>query len=193
LSYNDTFETFPVLDTPRLLLRKMREEDAPALAAYACDPELLRYLDGFPQTLEDCRIMIGIWNNEAYASKQFIRWGIELKKEGRLIGGIYMFAPEGDDVSGRRVDIGYEISREYWGRGYASEAIGAVARHGFTNMGMKRVQAQVPKDNAGSIRACEKAGFRNEGILRNYCHYRHGGSTLVSVAMMTCIPEDMGL
>ena len=188
--YQDAFATFPVLETERLLLRQLEMTDADDLYEYAKDHDAFCYTDGFPRKYDEVQQMIGIWRNEAYQSQRFIRWGIELKAEGKLIGGIYLFDPHGNDASGRRMDMGYDISRVYWNRGYASEAIRAVCEYGFSVMGLVRIQALVLPENMGSVRACEKAGMVREGMLRNYCHYEHNGNNLRTMAVMACVPGD---
>jgi len=95
------------------------------------------------------KTMVGVWRNEAYESKRFIRWAIELKAEKNAIGGIYMFGPHGDDNSGRKADIGYEISPKYHNRSFASEAIQAVGPYAVQNMGIVRVQVQIIPENIG--------------------------------------------
>ena len=191
--YDDAFETFPAMETERLVLRRLDTSDADDIFEYARDQEAFVYTDGFPGGYEEIRQAIGVWNHEAYQSKQYIRWGIELKAEKKIIGGIYLFLPCGDDTAGRRMDLGYEISGKYWSRGYATEAIKAVIHYGFKNMGLIRIQALIVPENKASIRACEKSGFKYEGTLRNYCHYRHHEPCLKTMVMMACIPEDVDL
>lgn len=186
--YQDAFSSFPVLETERLILRKLSEDDADAMHEYLQDLVLLRFTD-YPSHFEILDA-IKIWNNEAYNSQGMIRWCIALKESDSCIGNIYLFDPQGDDVSGRRMDIGYEISSKYRNQGYAAEAIKRVTLFGFEQMGLKRVQAQVMPENIASIKACKKSGFKNEGTLRNYCHYGFN-NILRTMVMMACIPSDL--
>lgn len=73
-----------------------------------------------------------------------------------------------------RSEIGYEIHLPYQGNGYIREAIKAVLRFGFSEMGLNRVEALVAPDNLRSIQILEKNGFIQEGILRE--HYKSGTS-----------------
>lgn len=189
--YEDAFLTFPILETDRLKLRQMEMTDLEDMYAYAKHREDFQYTDGFPHDKDEIGFMIGAWRGEAYASKTFIRWGIELKSEHRLIGGVYLYSPSGNDESGRRMDIGYDISRHYCNQGYASEAIRAVTEYGLSHMGLVRVQAQIIPEHIGSIRACEKAGFKREGLLRNFTHYVHNGNRMMDMVIMACIPQDI--
>jgi [ribosomal protein S5]-alanine N-acetyltransferase len=157
---------------------------------YLQDPVLLSFTD-YPIEFEILDV-IKMWNNEAYNPNGMIRWCIALKEDNRCIGNIYLFDPQGDDISGRRMDMGYEISTQYRNNGYATEAIKRVITFCFEQMGLKRVQAQIMPDNISSIKACEKSGFKNEGTLRNYCHYRFN-NIMRTMVMMACIPSDLGI
>ena len=189
--YDDAFESFPEIQTSRLKLRQLEIADVDDIYEYAKDQDAFTFTDGFPHEYDDVKFIIDVWRNETYNSRQFIRWAIELKTEEKVIGGVYFFAPYGSDVSGRRMDMGIDISRKYWNKGYASEAIQAISYYGLTAMGLKRVQAQVLPDNVGSLRAFEKAGFMNEGILRNFCPFQTNGNNIRSMAMLSRIPEDL--
>jgi len=183
--------SFPIIETERIILRQLVDSDIDDIYEYAKNREAFVYTDGFPHEYEEIKFVINMWCNEAYNSKQFIRWAIEHKIEKKVIGGIYLFAPCGNDDSGRRMDIGYEISAQYCNKGYATEAIKAITKFGLSEMGLVRVQAQIVTENIGSIRACEKAGFTNEGTLRNYCHYENNGNKMMTMVMMSCIPSDL--
>ncbi|MDP4087039.1 MAG: GNAT family protein [Bacillota bacterium] len=188
--YQDAFSTFPILETKNLILRKLNESDAETMQEYLQDPLILSFTD-YPSHFEVLDV-IKIWNNEAYNPNGMIRWCIALKANNRCIGNIYIFNPHGDEASGRRMDIGYEISPQYRNNGYATEAIKRVVLFGFEKMGLKRVQAQVIPENIASIKVCEKSGFIKEGTLRNYCHYQFS-SKLKTMVMMACIPSDLGI
>jgi ribosomal-protein-alanine N-acetyltransferase len=192
MAYNSAFDEFPVLETERLLMRRLELKDAAAMAEYAKDPSLLQHIDGFITSYEEAVRWIDIWNNEAYGAKAFIRWGIENKAENKLIGTIYLFAPVGDDKIGRKMDLGYEISKPYRNMGYAAEAIRRISRYGLEVMELKRIQAQIIPENSASIRACIKAGFVLEGIMRNFCPYVNIlEPRLKSMTMLSLIPEDI--
>ena len=191
--YNDVFQTFPVLETERLLLRQLTENDAQALLVYSKDPELLRFTDYPPNYSEIIPQAIKMWNTEAYHPDRMLNWCIALKDNNVCIGKIYLFEPKGDDTCGRRMDIGYEISTKYRNKGYVTEAMNKVVVFCFTHMGLKRIQAQIMPENLASIRICEKSSFKREGILRNYCEYVHNSTGLRDMVIMSCIPSDIGL
>lgn len=190
-TYQDAF-LIPDLETNRLILRKHKEEDAKYLEEYTDDPEIKKFYDGWIPHGQELSI-IKAWYADGFEEHGFFRWCIALKEDDRCIGGIYLFLPYGDDKAGRRMDIGYELSPTYRNKGYISEAIRRIAQYGFQSMGLKRIQSQIIPENIASIRACEKAGFIKEGILRNFCHYQVNGQCLRTMVMMSCIPSDIGL
>ena len=74
----------------------------------------------------------------------------------------------------RAAELGIVIGeKEYWGRGFGSDAIRTLVRFGFEEMNLHRIHLHVYEDNARAIRAYEKCGFQHEGRLRDGV-YRHG-------------------
>jgi ribosomal-protein-alanine N-acetyltransferase len=158
------FADLPELETERLLLRKMRFDDAEAMFAYASDPEVTRYVlwDTHP-SIEDRE---GFLRSamEGYERGDFGGWGVVLKDDGAFVGtcGIDVgYAPEH-----ARAELGYVLSREHWGKGLMPEAVRAVIRFGFGRMGLNRVEARCITENTASARVMGKAGMNYEGILR---------------------------
>jgi RimJ/RimL family protein N-acetyltransferase len=81
----------------------------------------------------------------------------------RIVGSIGLFHA---DWEVRSAEIGYGVRRDERGKGYASEALGAVARWALTEGGIQRAWLTANTDNVASVRVAEKAGFRREGTLR---------------------------
>jgi [ribosomal protein S5]-alanine N-acetyltransferase len=155
----------PTLETERLLLRKITAADEADIFAYASDPEVPKYMSWEPhQSLEDSR---------AYLSTVFGRyrqhtpgpWGIVHKRDAKLIGTCGYHDWQRND---RRAEIGYTLSRSYWGQGYTAEAARAMIEFGFREMGLNRIQAMCDVPNIGSARVMEKVRMRFEGLLREY-------------------------
>lgn len=82
---------------------------------------------------------------------------------GQIAGSIGLFHA---DWEVRSVEIGYGVRSGARGKGYASEALSAVARWALTEGGMQRVWLTVNTDNPASLRVAEKSGFHREGTLR---------------------------
>ena len=65
-------------------------------------------------------------------------------------------------------DIGYDLARDQWGQGSATEALTAAIRFGFAEMLLNRIEAQTIADNASSTRLLGRLGFAREGTRRRY-------------------------
>jgi [ribosomal protein S5]-alanine N-acetyltransferase len=147
-----------ILETERLLIRRLREPDVDALHAVLGDAETMRYYpapfdrDGCAAWIED--------SIERYARDGFGLYGLELRATGELIGdcGPAVRAIEGVD----EVEMGWHVRRDLWGRGLAPEAARACLAHAFGPLGLRRMTALVRPVNRPSARVAEKIGMTVE-------------------------------
>ncbi|MCM3537298.1 GNAT family N-acetyltransferase [Priestia endophytica] len=156
---------FPFIETNRLLLREIVKDDANDILKYLSDEEVMKYYGLAPfKTINEALNEI-LWYQSILNEQTGIRWGITLKGKDEVIGscGFLNRVPEH-----YRTEIGYELSRDYWGHGIASEALEAVIRYGFKYLKFQRVEALVEPPNIPSQKLIEKHGFIREGLLRNY-------------------------
>ncbi|MEU4622273.1 GNAT family N-acetyltransferase [Actinoplanes sp. NPDC023801] len=152
------------LTTARLCLRPFRAGDAPAVHAYAGDPEVVRYMDWGPNTVADTEQFVAEAMSPADGVHPFA-----VEHAGRLIGAVEL------RVTSRvhsRAEFGYVLARPAWGHGYAGEAAAAVLGFAFDRLALHRVAATCDPANTGSRRVLEKIGLRYEGHLRDYLHIR---------------------
>jgi ribosomal-protein-alanine N-acetyltransferase len=157
------FQWFPVLETERLVLRELSDGDAPTLFEYFSSPEYTRYLTfDSHNTLEHTKRFID-WTREIFEKKDSIRWGIEQKELGRLIGtcGLHFWRR---DI--RCAEVGYHIGPPFWGNGYATEVLRALVDFGFQHMNLNRIEGRHNAGNDASGRVMEKLGFKREGVWR---------------------------
>lgn len=151
------------IETDRLVLRKPRMDDAPAIfAGWTQDPEVTRYLTWRPhrrlgQTESFLQSCLAAW-----ASGTRFPYVITLKENGQIVG---MIDPR---LEGSKVGVGYGLARSHWGKGYMTEATRAVIDWAFQQPEIDRVYATTDVENVGSRRVMNKAGMRCEGILRKY-------------------------
>lgn len=158
-------ETFPVLETNRLVLRKVEKGDANSILKYMSDKEVMKYYGLEPfKTISDALSEIS-WYQSILNEKTGIRWGITLKGEDEVIGSCGFLNMISQHY---RTEIGYELSKSYWGKGIASEALEAVIRYGFEHLKLQRIEALIEPPNTPSQKLAEKQGFIREGLLRNY-------------------------
>lgn len=155
--------------TQRLALRSMTAADASErYRDWMNDPRVNRYLESRFRRLEvpDLESFIAHCN----ADPHVLLLAIRLRADDRHVGNIKL-GPI--DAHHRYADIGLVIGGEGdWGRGYAREAIGALASHAFSALGLHKLTAGCYGSNVGSRRAFESCGFVVEGIRR--AHYRSG-------------------
>jgi RimJ/RimL family protein N-acetyltransferase len=154
----------PDLETGRLLIRRLRMDDAPAMLEMLSDLETTKYwgrpvMTELQQAEQYTRENLG-WMDDGHC----LYWGIEEKSSGKMIGTCTLFKL---DLSNRRGEIGYLLNRSYWRRGLMSEALRSVIDHAMDGMQLHRLEADVDPDNAASIRLLESFGFQREGLFRD--------------------------
>ena len=159
----EVLKDLPTLVTDRLILRKMTPNDAEAVFAYASDPELTRYVIWEThRSIEDSKAFLDLVTGK-YESGGEPEWGIVYKGDHRFVGtcGIVSWEPYH-----ARAELGYALSRDYWGRGLMAEAVRAMISFGFREMNLNRIEARCIAENTASARVMEKAGMLYEGTLR---------------------------
>ena len=139
-----------ILETERLRIRVTSREEMEDYIAKQTDGALIK---AYREMLQGCTIHPEQW--EWYAI-----WMIE-DKDGARIGDL-SFKGRGDDGS---VEIGYGISEEYRGKGFASEAVDAAVRWALGQPGVERVEAETEPDNRASQRVLQKCGFVPTGVM----------------------------
>ncbi len=152
------------IETHRLVLRQYRIEDAEdVFNNWASDPEVTRYLT-WP-THSDVSITQKVINSwiPYYEDGGYFNWVLEWKESGKAIGSITVVKLNEETEA---ADIGYCLSREFWGRGIMPEALRAVMDYLFDIVGVNRIAAYHDARNPKSGRVMEKAGMKLDGILR---------------------------
>ena len=157
--------TWPVtLETDRLVLRPWRESDAEALFTYAKDPDVgLRagWL-AHTSTEESLRIIREkLSKPETYA--------ITLKGSDRPVGSIRLAIGEASDlaIGSDQAEMNFWIGKPLWGKGYMPEAVRAIMRHGFVDLGLEAIWAGNSTDNDRSRRVQEKTGFSHQRSIKD--------------------------
>lgn len=149
---------FEPLVTERLLLRRSLPEDAETIAAYRRDPEVHRY-QGWDRTdAEAIRAEIEQMAGRAPGSPGgWVQFTVEDRGSGRLVGDVGLCPAEGEPGV---IKIGYTTAPAFQGRGYATEAVGALVAYAFKTLGADVVRAYASAENLPSIRVAEKVGMR---------------------------------
>jgi RimJ/RimL family protein N-acetyltransferase len=154
-----------LLTTPRLVLRRFRTADAPALAAYRSDRDVARYQSWeAPFGLDRAEDFVGYMAGADPDRPGWFQWAVELTEEKALIGDVGVGLHE----NLMQADIGFTLARGRHGRGYATEAVRAVLDRLFTIQGLRRVSAECDVRNVSSARLLDRVGFTREGLLRSH-------------------------
>ena len=154
----EKFMKFKEIETERLLLRKLRIEDAEHIfKTWTGDERVTKFMiytthQSVEVTREWLAETIKHYDEEDSGSLQ---WGFQLKSTGMLIGsGGAIFKPEYQMYS-----IGYNIAYDYWGKGYTTEAVRGIIEY-LKSIGIKQIYSDHAVDNPASGRVMEKAGMR---------------------------------
>jgi [ribosomal protein S5]-alanine N-acetyltransferase len=154
---------FPI-ETERLSLREFRASDESDIHAYASDPEVVRLMIWGPNTPEQTRTYLrrALARQDEWP-RPSVGLAMELGSQRRMIGSIELRI---QDEANRAADIGYVLTRSEWGRGYMSEAVGAILDVAFRRLELHRVWATCDPRNHASYRVMEKVGMRREAHFR---------------------------
>lgn len=159
----DLFKNLPVIETPRLRLRKLSMRDAGDMFEYASVPEVAEHVvwehhRNISDSMHYLRIV-----TQQYEDGQPAPWAIVHKELGKMIGtiGYHRWS-----VNDKHAEVGYALSKTYWNNGYVTEVFKEVIRFGFEKMGLNRVEATCKLLNTASEKVMIKCGLKFEGILR---------------------------
>lgn len=154
------------IETERLILRRIREEDADMIYQnWTSDPLVTKYLTwDIHKNLEVTR-SYAKYKADRYVNDFCFDWLIVLKAINEPIGEIEAVKVQ---VENRLVEMGYCLSSKYWNQGYASEALKAFIDYMFNQVGVDKVIACHIDVNPASGRAMQKAGMKYDATLKNY-------------------------
>jgi [ribosomal protein S5]-alanine N-acetyltransferase len=159
----------PDLESERLLLRKLRLDDAADMFEWASDPEVTRYLSWEPKkTVEECRLYIESVI-EAYNRHEFGGWGVELKTEKKLVGALRMHHI---DTVNRRTEWGAVMNPRFQNRGIMTEAYDILFNFIFTRLPINRIEGYPMDENAASEKVLIKLGMTHEGNVKQYYYFK---------------------
>ena len=148
------------LETERLILRNFLETDYDDLYEFLSKRKDEKF-EAYPGiTYENGRehLRYRVGSDEFYA--------IELKESGKVIGNVY-FANRDFEAK----EVGYIVNKNYQRKGYATEAIQAVIKHGFEN-GVHRVFAECDPRNECSWKLLESLGFTREALFHQNVYFQ---------------------
>ncbi len=155
------FRDPPVLQTNRLILRRMQRSDSRDMFEYAKDPTVTRFLTWDPHPDEAYTRRYLTYVSSRYKAGEFFDWALILNGENKMIGTCGFTRI---DCKNRLGEAGYVLNKNYWGRGLATEALQRVVQFAFEVLGLDRVESRFMEGNIPSKRVMEKAGMTFEGF-----------------------------
>ena len=159
-----------VVETERLAIRRFQMSDVIAMSAVFGDAEVMRFGDGIKSDQWVRDFLRRSIDNPDQRTRGSL-WAVDQKGSSETIGycGLFYFP----DICGQaEIEVGYRLARDYWGHGYATEAVCAVRDHAFYSLNISRLIAMIDPQNTASINVAEKAGFYYEKdvVLEGYTH-----------------------
>ncbi|OLT52422.1 GNAT family N-acetyltransferase [Cellulosimicrobium sp. CUA-896] len=175
--------TWPVT-TARLALRRLDPADAEALWSYRQLEDVDRWLGVRPRDLDTWRSHLG----EAPRAAQTL----VVEHAGAVVGDLYLAVRDGwaqsdvaDRAAGAEAEVGWVLDPAHQGRGLATEAVRALLRVCFADLGLRRVTASAFAANAPSWRLMERVGMRREAVgVRDSLHHELGWIDGVTYALL---------
>ncbi len=146
---------FEKLETPRLILRRIREDDLAALVAYRNDLRVAQYQ--MWESYDEIKAKELITDKNP-GDEGYFQFALEHKATGELVGD-FMLRTQEDK---RLAEIGYTLAHAFHGKGLAREAATAVIDYAFSILKMHRLSASVDPRNLASLKLLEHLGFRKE-------------------------------
>ena len=151
------FKKIPTLKTERLTLRKINRSDIDDVYEYASDPAVSEFLLWYPHTAKSYTRAYLNEIDKRYKKAEFYDWGIVV--DGKLIGtvGFTSF-----NIEENSAEIGYVISRLYWGLGITKEAAEKIIEFGFRELALDKISARYIMGNEKSASIMKKCGMTKD-------------------------------
>jgi len=178
------FNPFPVINTERLLLRRVEKSDVNEIFFLRSDKNVLQYLDTIPvATIAEAASWIERMNDLG-KNNDAVTWAITLKQDNMLAGTICFWNITKEHY---RAEIGYALHPKHQGKGIMQEAMTAILDYGFTIMKLHSIEANVNPNNSSSIKLLKRNNFIREGFFKE--NYFYDGKFFDSAIYSLISPE----
>jgi len=156
----------PPLSADGVLLRGWSETDVPAVVAACQDPTIARWTAMIPSPYGEADALEWIAaQGPALREGRSVELAITSRHTGELFGAV---ALSNVSLVQRRSGVGYWLAAHARGHGHATTAVRLVARWGFQELGLERLELFTDVDNVASQNVATRCGFRREGRLRSH-------------------------
>ncbi|MBS1920049.1 MAG: GNAT family N-acetyltransferase [Bacteroidetes bacterium] len=144
-----------IFETERLQFRTFTLEDAPLIYDLNLDPDVIRYTCDPVKDIGHARDILEQVILPQYVLYNHGRWAIYLKPQSEFIGWCGLkYIPQRDEI-----DLGYRFKKQYWGKGYATEAAYASIQYGFNKLNLHRIIGRAMPENKASLHVLKKCGM----------------------------------
>lgn len=152
----------PELRSQRLVLRHWRPEDKKIFAAMSADPQVMQYERPTLSSEQSDLLVEGI--QLGLETRDFGFWAVQIfddaeLDENSLVGFVGLSVPKWEASFAPCVQIGWRLSRQHWGFGYATEAAAKVLEYGFKDVGLNEIVSTTSLLNMRSIAVMERLGM----------------------------------
>lgn len=158
------FRPFPILETERLVLREVTNNDVHALFEMRANPIVMQHIDRpLAKTLDDAQKLIDIIK-DLLTKNNGITWVITFKGENKMIGTYGFWRLQKEHY---RAEIGYLLHQDYWGKGIMQEAMEIGINYAFNTLKVHTIEANINPNNLASIKLAERNGFVREAYFKD--------------------------
>lgn len=156
---------FHELENDNISFKALSTNHAEMIHEYASDEEVSRFIGWkLMRTLEETREYVGEMLNRESAGTHLYA-SVVLKSNGAIIGTVMIF---NFDREANHAEIGYVFHKDYWGKGYGTEAVNLLSKFAFESLMLRKLHARVVHVNRGSVHVLENNGFELEGEVKDY-------------------------
>ena len=149
-----------ILETKRLLLRRLVMSDLDELYSFYSDPEVIKYIPDAPRTYEETREELEWFMNGHPRYPELGLWATIYKETGQFIGRCGLIPSTIDEQN--EVEIAFAMARAFWGKGLATEVALALLQYGFEHLHLLRLICLIEPENLASVRVATKIGMSFE-------------------------------
>lgn len=161
-------DDFPILNTSRLSLKQVNENDAEGFFNLRSDSDFMKYLSRHPmQEMSEAELWV---KNimQSFEQKKGISWKICHQGQNELLGYIGFWQI---DFYNCRGEVGFGLHPNFQGKGLMKEALLAILDYGFNQMNIHSVLADIDPNNLASAGLLQSCGFQKEGYIRENFYF----------------------
>lgn len=160
---------FPVIETERLILSQLQEEDIPFVTEYLQDKIFSDLTSNipYPYTREHAEFWLEM-SRKSFEDNTGYTFAVR-NKEGNILGAIGLHDRDDD-----KAELGYWMGKPFWNKGYITEAASALIDFGFKELQLNKIYATYFLHNPASGRIMEKIGMEKEALLKQHLKKDNG-------------------